>query len=376
MAGFECSSHRRPDGVRLDLLRSTRHDSLALGDYRACRAHGIRSARDGLRWHRIEIAPGTYDWSSWIPMLEAAAEAGLDVIWDLLHYGSPDFREPGDGDFPDSFAAFAAEAARVHRAVTGAPLLALPINEISFFTWAVRTGYFPKSGPDEPGWFKRRLVRSALAAAKAMREADAECRFFWAEPLIHVTVPRGLGEEEARAAQEARLAQFEAFDMLLGRTAPELGGGSQWADAIGLNFYPDNQWYHLGSTLPLGHFDYRPLSDMLVEVWERYRKPIFLSETGAEGSARAAWLHYVCDEVREAMGRGVDFRGVCLYPVTTYPGWDDDRDAEVGLFSTAGPDGTRRAYRPLADELERQRALLEQAGVGADLDLRLRRVEP
>ncbi|RWO95779.1 MAG: hypothetical protein EOQ99_33560, partial [Mesorhizobium sp.] len=26
MAGFECSSHRRGDGVRLDLIRATAHD--------------------------------------------------------------------------------------------------------------------------------------------------------------------------------------------------------------------------------------------------------------------------------------------------------------------------------------------------------------
>src|SRR3712207_8465429 len=90
MAGFECSSHRRPDGVRLDLIAGTEHDRLAREDYRMCAELGLRAARDGLRWHLIEQAPGRYDWSSWIPMLDAAAEAGVQVIWDLLQYGSPD----------------------------------------------------------------------------------------------------------------------------------------------------------------------------------------------------------------------------------------------------------------------------------------------
>jgi hypothetical protein len=43
MAGFECSSHRRPDGLRLDLVRSTGHAQHALADYRACAAHCLHT---------------------------------------------------------------------------------------------------------------------------------------------------------------------------------------------------------------------------------------------------------------------------------------------------------------------------------------------
>ncbi|TIO39082.1 MAG: beta-glucosidase, partial [Mesorhizobium sp.] len=81
MGGFECSSHRRKDGVRLDLVRATGHDSHAERDYRGCANLGLRTVRDGLRWHLIEKAPGVYDWSSWAPMIEAANLAGVQVIW-------------------------------------------------------------------------------------------------------------------------------------------------------------------------------------------------------------------------------------------------------------------------------------------------------
>ena len=53
-AGFECSSHRRRDGVRLDLIRATGHDKHVLQDYRQCRQLGFQTLRDGLRWHLIE----------------------------------------------------------------------------------------------------------------------------------------------------------------------------------------------------------------------------------------------------------------------------------------------------------------------------------
>ena len=57
-AGFECSSHRRKDGVRLDLIRATSHDKHVVQDYSACAELGFRTLRDGLRWHLIERAPG------------------------------------------------------------------------------------------------------------------------------------------------------------------------------------------------------------------------------------------------------------------------------------------------------------------------------
>lgn len=105
----------------------------------------------------------------------------------------------------------------------------------------------------------------------------------------------------------------------------------------------------------MGHHEYRPLSDMLVEMGVRYGKPVFLAETGAEGSGRASWLHYVCGEVREAMDRGLKFEGICLYPITAYPGWDNSRHCQSGLLSTVTSDGTRRVDPRLLEELEAQR---------------------
>jgi hypothetical protein len=84
-AGFECSSHRRRDGVRLDLIRATGHAKHVQQDYRQCRQFGFTTLRDGLRWHLIEKTPGNYDWSSWLPALEAAEQVGVEITWDLFH---------------------------------------------------------------------------------------------------------------------------------------------------------------------------------------------------------------------------------------------------------------------------------------------------
>jgi beta-glucosidase/6-phospho-beta-glucosidase/beta-galactosidase len=356
MAGFECSSHRRKDGVRLDLIRATGHDRHVLQDYRLCRELGFRTLRDGLRWHLIERAPGKYDWSSWMPALEAAEEVGMQVIWDLFHYGSPDHVDQGREDFPQRFADFAVAAVEVQQKISGRRPILCPLNEINFMSWAVEEGYFPSAGPKEVGWFKRQLIRTGVTAAKAIRERWSAASFVWAEPLIHVA-PRDHRRASLRDAQRNRRGMFEAYDWITGLAEPELGGDPTFVDFIGLNYYPHNQWYFRGPTIPMGHHEYRPLADMLLEIAERYGKPIFLSETGAEGTGKPSWLHYVCNEVRDAMNRGADIRGICWYPITAYPGWDNSRHAETGLLSTVVANGSRHVDERLLAEFQVQREL-------------------
>jgi beta-glucosidase/6-phospho-beta-glucosidase/beta-galactosidase len=357
--GFECSSHRRRDGVRLDLIRATGHDRHALRDYRLCADLGFRTLRDGLRWHRIETAPCRYDWSSWLPMVEAAEEAGVQIIWDLFHYGSPDCVNQAAPEFAERFTEFAVAALEVQQSISDRPPLICPLNEINFISWAVDDGYFPRVGPEERGWFKRQLVRTAIIASRAIKDRWPESTIVWAEPLIHVA-PHDQRRQTIRAAEKNRSGMFEAYDWITGRAKPELGGDPSLIDVIGLNYYPHNQWYWDGPTIPMGHHEYRPLGDMLLEMAERYGKPLFLSETGAEGTGKPSWLHYVCNEVRDAMGRGADVRGICWYPITAYPGWDNSRHAETGLFSSVLSDGSRHVDEKLLEEFEVQRQQFDQ----------------
>jgi hypothetical protein len=351
LAGFECSAHVRADGVRLDLLQSTRHDSLAVRDYAQARACGMRTARDGVRWHLVESRPDMYDWSSWLPMIRAARAGGLQVIWDLCHYGWPEHLDIWSPGFVEHFYRYARAAARVVRDETDSIPFYCPINEISYWAWAggdtARMNPLATGRADE---LKRQLVRAYLAAVDAVRSVDRRARFIVAEPLINV-----VGEGAARAPAEAwRQAQFQANDMLLGRLAPELGGGPDYLDIVGVNFYPHNQWYLAGDTIPLGHHAYRPLHEMLLEVSDRYGRPMLISETGAEGSARPYWLHHVCAEALHAIHAGAPIEGICLYPVLDYQGWDNERICQVGLLSTADEGGKRTVHGPFFDELKRQ----------------------
>lgn len=356
LGGFECSTHRRDDGKRLDLVESTAHARWAGQDYAALRGHGIRSARDGLRWHLIESAPGHYDWSSFLPQLRAAEQSGVQVIWDLCHYGWPDGLDIWRPEFVERFARFAAAVARVVRDESDRVPFYSPLNEMSFWAWAGgEVAYFSPLGQGRGDELKQQLVRASIAAIEAIREVDSRARFVQVDPVIHI-VPR-INRAEAQAeAERYRLAQFQAWDMLAGLQWPGLGGRPEYLDIVGVNYYPNNQWFAGGGTLWRGEPGYRPFSGILAEVYQRYRRPLLIAETGAEGEQRAEWLRYIGDEVRQALQRGLPLEGICLYPVLDYPGWTDDRHCQTGLLGYANERGERPLYTPLAEELLRQQA--------------------
>lgn len=357
MAGYECSSHRRNDGRRLDLLESTGHARWVEQDYRLLAPLGIRCVRDGLRWHLIERQPGRYDWSTFLPMLHAAQACNLRVIWDLCHYGYPDDIDIWRPEFVERFARFAASVAQLmHDEGVKTPFYS-PINEISFWSWAGGDeAYFNPCTRNRGEELKQQLVRASIAAIEAIRAVTTHARFVQCDPLINV-ISRTHRVDEIEAAEAYRQSQFDAWDLLAGRRWPGLGGREEYLDIIGPNFYPQNQWYLDGGTkVELGDPRYRPLVGMLTELHQRYGRPILLAETGGEFTTRVPWLRYIADQVELALQRGIPMQGVCWYPILDYPGWNDDRYCATGAFGYADNQGTRAPYHPLMVEMQRFQA--------------------
>jgi beta-glucosidase/6-phospho-beta-glucosidase/beta-galactosidase len=349
MGGFECATHRRRDRTRIDVIASTHHDSHCAEDYALLAQAGVRTIRDGLRWHLIESAPGVYDWSSLQPMLHAAYASGVQILWDICHWGVPDHIDLFSTDFPARFAEFAKAAATfIHaenlRAGITRPQVYCPINEISFWAWVGGDEeHFHPFASERGPELKSQLVLASLAAIRAVRLVDPEARFLQPEPIIHIS-PDEDKPEDAEGAARHTASQFEAWDMLAGLRDPELGGSSSSLDIIGVNYYWNNQWIHEGDRTPPGHHLHRPLHDQLLSLWQRYGRPIVITETGAEDTAAVGWLGYIASEARQAIRLGVPVLGVCLYPVMDYPGWDDDRHCQVGLIES-GPGWESRSLR-------------------------------
>jgi hypothetical protein len=293
--------------------------------------------------------------------VRAAREVGIQLIWDLCHYGWPEEIDIFRPAFVDRFAAFAKSVAEVVASESDEIPFYVPINEISFWSWA--GGEFGLFNPFTTGRgfeLKAQLVRAALAATAAVWSVDRRARILHVDPIIHIEADPARPEDRLDA-QGHRQAQFQAWDMLRGELWPQLGGEPRYLDLMGVNYYPSNQWILEGPTIERGSLLHRPFRDLLREVHERYGRPLVVAETGASGDERGPWLAYVGDEVRAARRAGVPVLGVCLYPILDYPGWDDDRHCEVGLWGYADEVGERPLHLPLAAELRRQQQLSKAA---------------
>ena len=328
MAGFESACHINRKRKRLDMVAATQHDRFIDEDYARLRQMGISSVRDTVRWHLIERTPGAYDFASLEPMAAAAERHQMQIVWDLCHYGWPDDLDLFAPAFVDRFAAFARAVARYFRDRSDAVPFYTPINEISFFAWAAGdAGWFYPFGHGRGPEVKRQLIRATVAAIEAIWEVDRRARIVTVEPLIHVVPPQGKPDVNGVAAGY-RNSQFEAWDMLSGTAAPELGGSPAYLDVMGVNFYHDNQWEWPGGRKIAWHVKPRdarwvPFHQLFKEAYNRYQRPIFVGETSHVGSGRAEWLREMADELCRAVDVGVPVEGVCLYPIIDRFEWDN-----------------------------------------------------
>ncbi len=353
MGGFECSTHRNYKKKRLDVIAATQHDEFALRDYERLLSIGMQTARDGVRWHLIEQTPFKYDFSSLEIQAEAAAKTGIQIIWDLFHYGFPDDLDVFSPKFVDRFVKFSAAVIEFLKSKIKQPLFICPVNEISFFAWIAGDvgGFYPfeRGRGDE---LKKQLVRATIGSINVIRKIAPETRFVQTDPAIRVA-PSNKNPPTIKDAANYHASQFHAFDMLSGRREPSLGGAEKYLDIVGINYYFNNQWRHpSGRRIYRHNKNYQPFHEILENLYERYERPILIAETGIENEARAEWFQYIFEQAEIAKSNGAQIEGICLYPIVNHPGWDDNRHCLNGLWDYPNTAGEREIYEPLAEEIK------------------------
>jgi UDP-galactopyranose mutase len=326
LAGYQGADPIDAAGMPFSFNDSTQHLQRVREDYLLLGQFGILTVRENVGWHLVE-ADGNFDFSSLEQRARAAQELGLQIVWNLCDQEWPsdlDIRSP---EFAARFARYCRNVALYLAPFSDAAPVYSLINEISFTarTAAGRSACCGRSDRDEIYAVKRQLVRAVVAGSDAIWEINPHARLLHCDSAIHVVAPADSPELEpdARAAAQS---QFEAWDMLVGRLAPELGGDARYLDLIGISYYHDNQW-ELGTNRKLAwHLDdprRRPLRDLLTEIYNRYRRPILLSETSHVGSARGVWIRELAQEIVMARSHDVELLAVCLYPVLDRSDWDD-----------------------------------------------------
>ena len=338
MAGFEGADHLNASSCPLDMVAVSGHDEHVEDDYRRLTSVGIRTVRESIGWRIAEPTLGKVNLSRAIRFAAAANRQDVQVLWTLMHYGTPAGVSVMDDSFCDRFVEFAATVARTLGPYSEHPPVYTPINEISFFSWAVceTSGFQPYVGDRADSRYvgspdgyvvKKRLVKATLTAMSAMRREDPRVRFLHIDPVVHVVPPRDATRALRVEARRFRDYQWQAWDMIAGFLEPELGGSLKALDLVGLNHYHTAQWeFATGRTLDWERQDprRRAFSRLVGDVWGRYKRPIVIAETGHVDSGRGRWLREIASEVGKARRTGARVDGICLYPIVGRPDWNNE----------------------------------------------------
>jgi beta-glucosidase/6-phospho-beta-glucosidase/beta-galactosidase len=367
--GFESGYPKFDDGRRADTLRETKHDEKVVEDYRLLKSLGIKTVRESLGWWLIDKKDTPYNFERYEKMMIAAKQEGIQQIWSLNHFDFPDHLSPYDKNFYSEFARYGVAAAKLIRKYQSGTIYIIPINEISFVTYMC--GYVGGWAPYAKGrknadLLKQRLVGASIAAMNAIWQEVKNVRFIQVDPLFRRIPQEPITLGKLRIYEDYLKVRLDTFDMLVGRHHPELGGSSKHLDIIGCNYYITNQEWIAEDTfeqdtkhkemLDLDDPKRIPLSELLVELQDRYGRPIIITETGSYGQLRNRWWPLLLREVDEAIAEGIDVQGVCAYPVIDRPEWHDPTHlTNSGLwdFKNGDPQLTRYPYAPTIELLKK-----------------------
>ena len=382
LAGFEGSIGYNRHRQWFDQIEATQHDRFADEDYARLRGAGIHASREAVRWPLVD-ANGHFDFSSLQPFIDAGRRHGVEIIYDLFHFGYPPHIDLFSADFPRRFSEYCYATARYVAEQTTGTCYFTPVNEPSYFSWAAgEAGLFAPHQTGRGFELKIQLIKAAVAGINAIRAACPEARIVNVDPLCRLLLPPHRDDLREEVESFNTRSVFESWDMLSGRLLPELGGSPTHLDIVGINYYWTNQWEwgRAGEPVDERHPGRWPLRQLIRNVWERYGAEMVITETSHVGEKRPVWLRELTQEVRSILAEGIPLRGVCLYPILGMPEWHSREEwTRMGLWDLLDEDGVlkRVLCQPMLEALKaagsldqlqtfrRQKALHAQVGTGA-----------
>lgn len=369
-------------GRTLDEYELTGHYDRWHADIGLMAEIGVRAARYGIPWHRINPRPGVWEWEFVDKTVDRLLELGIEPIIDLVHYGLPPWIEGAylHRDFPEFMAEY---GRRVAERLRGRVFAYTPLNEPRITSWYCgRLGWWP---PFQRGWrgfasVMLGVCRGIVQTVHALRSVDPEIL------IAHVDATDLYQTEEPALEAEAAHRQeivFLALDLVSGRIRP---GHALWdwllaqkiAEAeidwfhdhaielafVGINLYPMFTLKTARSTAAGGvrwtmpYADGEIIRSLGAMYWERYHAPVFISETASVGSVarRRAWLRESVEAVRHLRKDGVPLVGYTWWPLFALVTWayrQGDHPPEyylkqMGLWDLDA--NLRRVATPLVEE--------------------------
>lgn len=336
----------QPGRRALDEYELTQHYSYWEADLALAKSTGASTVRYGFPWYRLNPEPGKFVWDWADRVVDRLCELDLEVIVDLVHYGTPMWldNQSLNRRYPQAIADYAYALAERYgdRLTAWTPLNEPQINAM----YCGETALWPPYHSGHDGYLQvlfalcRGIVASQQAIAAAARTPPT---------FVHVEAMFRYAEAGVDSAQAALLRQrrFLAEDLLVGRVDGEypLIGYLQrngitdedlaWfadhrarPDVMGINHYP--VWgtieYFDGpdgvSTRQRNDWT-AGLEELIREFADRYGVPVLLSETSVAGTPeeRISWLDDSVALLAALRRDGVDIVGYTWWPLFDVIEW-------------------------------------------------------
>ncbi len=308
---------------------------------------GVQAARYGIPWHRINPQPGVWEWEWADRPLEYMLSRQIAPIVDLVHYGLPAWIDGAylNSDYPRFVAEYAHRVAQRFR---GRIHAYTPLNEPRITAWYCgRIGWWPPFGKSWRSFIRVMLgvCRGIVETVRSLHEVDPDILPVHVDATDLYTAREPSLEAEAHHRQEI---VFLALDLISGRIDPAhalyswlihhgvLETELEWFRTqalplpfIGLNLYP--MFTNKVFTRTLGgrtRLKMEYASGDLVEslgklYWQRYRAPLFVSETAATGSVqrRHQWMDTSIAGVHRLRAQGIPLVGYTWWPLFALVTW-------------------------------------------------------
>ena len=381
----------------LDEYELTQHYHYWHSDLALARDTGATTIRYGIPWYRIEPDRGRFRWDWLDRVVERLDELGFETIVDLMHYGTPLWLDNQfvNHDYALHVAEYAAAVAERYRGRLSAYT---PLNEpLVNVTFCGESGVWPPHLTGDDGYVQvlRGIARGIVETQRAVDEASGgEATFVHVEAVLNFS---GAVDDHAERIAFLERRAFLVEDLLFGRVDDEhplaaylRANGFEdddlaWfaehtaeADVMGVNYYPHLSTAELvaGQEIaPPGPVTPRPretggiegLERAVREFWERYRRPVFLTETSMVGPAdrRVDWLDRSLERLSRMRDEGIQIVGYTWWPLFHFVDWGwrdssgpvDDYLVPMGLYDLVPNEvGVLERVRTAAVERFREQA--------------------
>lgn len=384
-----------PGARSLEEYELTQHYANWRGDLALAAESGATSIRYGLPWYRVNPERGRFEWDWADEVINTLVNSGLEVILDLVHYGTPEWLEDGFAhpEYPERVAEYAAALAERYGDRVAAWT---PLNEPQ---WTARlcgeSATWPPALSGDTGYvtIMASICRGiSLTQAAVIAASSQQPTFVHVEASFRYDRERGVESAEADLLE---LRRFLSLDLLTGRVTSEhplvdylLSNGLaeadlEWfrahpavPDILGVNYYP--MWstfnYAVGADGIRGaerDDGVDGLVDVLRTYSARYDLPVMITETSFEGSVeqQVEWLEESVAAIN-TLRDDVPVVGYTWWPFFDQVKWQyregtepvEDYLHHLGLVSlTPDDDGSLRRTKTPAFDVFKTLALAERS---------------